>query len=359
MSRFVLCLSLVLCFAGCEDEPNTNTNTGMDTMTADQTGGDTSGEDTASGGDVGSDTGGTDTAGGTDTGGTDTAVANPCPDVAAAQCAAFERCAPLFVDLSFDNLSACEDAVELLCEAGGGADGADLSDVDGEACGTALGAVSCVDFLSGDLPEACRPKGTRVDTEGCAEDVQCSSGWCATPDDSDCGICEQRVAENGSCVNGECGGGLFCDANDTCVPFADEGEACDAVDCLPTLSCVGVTNPTCQGFAELGESCDSDAETAPECNFLAGLVCMSGTCAEAGIAGEGEDCGLVVINQEAVFVLCGGGADCDIPENELSGTCTGTVALGEACTVDGEPCAAPGECEGGTCVVPAVATCGP
>jgi hypothetical protein len=209
---------------------------------------------------------------------------------------------------------------------------------------------ACVEALgnSCDASVACAGVqiGTRAAGEPCNFGVpECASSRCESDGTSDCGVCAEPLRHPGLgelCDGAQtCADGLDCrflDSPQVCVPLADEGASCVAVNCAVGLSCVGegrcVLNPQegdpCLEFDQCpqGLGCDSnntcrvvivvdvgdDCDAAHYCiNSLSANVCVEGTCRALPRGGDPCD------------DRCSYDATC------VAGTCVAYADTGEAC----------------------------
>src|SRR5579883_1178547 len=116
---------------------------------------DGSGGDGAGGGDGSSNNDG----GGSDSGTSDSggSSAQACMDLANAYCMKLDTCAPLFIQVAFGDLAACEHRAALACPATLAANGTSATTTAAEACAQAIPAAMCAETIDGKTPDACIP----------------------------------------------------------------------------------------------------------------------------------------------------------------------------------------------------------
>ncbi len=141
-----------------------------------------------------------------DDGGTG-AAARPVPATAAlatAICARFDRCSPGFVTGNFADASACVASFQSSYATSLGAAGVTTTQVDVDACTTALGSATCAADGIGEIP-ACNFAGSLPSGTACAVDAQCESGSCVRArlgggeTEAECGTCTARAPVGGDC----------------------------------------------------------------------------------------------------------------------------------------------------------------
>src|SRR5262249_17309280 len=149
-----------------------------------------------------------------------------------------------------------------------------------KACGDAITAATCAQFLSSTpLPACAANPGAIANGAACAFASQCQSTHCAIPNGSLCGTCAPLPKVGDPCgATGGCGPTLPCGkASNICSALGGKGAVCDKdVVCDTGLGCVqtkGTTMGTCVALAEEAETCDSKSQTAPQCDRAAGLWC--------------------------------------------------------------------------------------
>jgi hypothetical protein len=209
------------------------------------------------------------------------------------------------------------------------------------------------------------PNDADVDNDGndCTSDA-CSGGVIVHTDLGSGAGCSQSGGAvcngSGSCVacvgDGDCGGGMICQAN-KCVPPLCQNGAKDPTE--TDVDCGGACAPCADTKACLAPSdCVSSVCT--------GGICLAATCSDSVKNGAETDvdCGGSCAADCAVGKACGGAGDC------VSGVCLGGVCQGPTCSdsvkngtetdVDcgatcfvgcetGQMCVAPWDCTSGVC----------
>lgn len=250
----------------------------------------------------------------------------------------------------------------------------DMSKVryDGESlrhCLDALGSRNC-DPTSEDsraVPDECLSifSGTLHADEGCALDDECISRSCEVPacDMACCtGVCvgddpPVRAQLDDSCEVAACGNGLFCDkGTNTCVALKSQGGFCVSIAeckfglyCNQAGECTGnlpALGEACSGpCRDEGTQCSTASRTCVEVG-LAGAPCaMTSDCSPFYICDESKRCsaGIALGAECAPSQRCADdGAFCDVPADEITGTC-------ERPHADGEPCLSDVACQSGLC----------
>ncbi|MEO7109826.1 MAG: hypothetical protein ABI183_05270 [Polyangiaceae bacterium] len=202
-------------------------------------------------------------------------------------------------------------------------------DSDIGACAAAINAADCTTAVE-QIPEcnAGIPNGTLATGAPCASGLQCSSGGCsAGAQDADggstnCGTCQDPVADGKDCSAGPCVTG------DTCSLSIDSSGSL-------AETCTKQAAP-----AAVGGSCggDSDCLAPNHCNF-ATPDAATGTCAAPGAAGA--SCSA---NQNCSTPLVCTGGDTEACTTAVAAGCTCAVssdcAVGTACDTTSLKCAA-------------------
>lgn len=200
--------------------------------------------------------------------------------------------------------------------------------------------------------------GKAADNAACAFDDECQSRNCQLPQCTMAcctGTCGPTIANaqiGASCATADCVSGAFCDDTTTCRALLAQGASCASPDqCQYGLGCVGLTPGSpgmCGPLPQIGEAC-------PDGNCAdVGAVCnTSGMCAPVGLPGDAcmvdFDCSSVfhcdttmnkcapypTLNQPCT-ALCSGGAWCNIPAGQMTGTCAAAKANGQACSSSNE-----------------------
>jgi hypothetical protein len=284
-----------------------------------------------------------------------------------ARCGKLMTCSPTDMMKQWGTMSACLARIALACtdELGAADTGATPDGM--IACGSAVTAEACSDFLGTGAPAACQFVGPNSGT--CAFEAQCSTGYCAIGANAACGLCQAPPTPGTSCAVNSCGPTLLCNTNlNQCVTPTQSGQPCNKnTVCEPGLSCVGATNiqnGTCMPqVTTLGGTCDYQRKIAPTCSAENGLTCNHATnrCVALPLVGAGSPCG--VINN--VENECTAGATCVIPTNQTQGTCVAPPGDGSACDIKSGPdCFFPARCipatmtgTAGTCQLPGTQSC--
>jgi hypothetical protein len=302
----------------------------------------------------------------------DSSTPAACQDRATAECALMNKCRPTGIQTNYGTEAACVKGLEQNCENSLAAPSNGNNATVTEACAKAFPSWSCADFENDvNIPTACQQQmGSLASGSACAFPGQCTSGFCAIPPNTECGVCAALPAAGDSCAKlTTCGPGLNCVAKtQTCVKLAAKGDACGAgAPCGYELSCVGAnatkgTQGTCQAAVEtVGATCDPTLNKGAGCDLGAGLTCNTTTlkCAKVSVAATGKPCG-TVDDQDA---LCSAGGTCTAATG-MAGTCIAPAAEGKTCAdVGGTGCVAPQRCIGleggasGTCEFNSAATC--
>jgi hypothetical protein len=96
---------------------------------------------------------------------------------------------------------------------------------------------TCADFAKGtDFTCAGGIKGLVATGDACAQDIECTTGYCNQPMAGD-GTCAAVPGEGAPC-NDECSGGFYCEAG-TCTAQKPLGSACTLDSSCTEGRCVG------------------------------------------------------------------------------------------------------------------------
>jgi hypothetical protein len=304
-------------------------------------------------------------------------MAVACADLAKAECAKRVACtnkinaAGAGILRVFGTMDACLTREALQCMATLSAPDSGHSVSKIEDCVTAYATLSCDDFYATNVPDACRPVGTRDNGGACDYGAQCKTGYCSNVKMALCGACADAPAVGASCATSDCARAQTCDATTTtCQVYGKAGDACDADDCGYELDCsatglLATGAKTCQATIDtLGTACGG---TMPLCDSLQGLVCEGTvgmkTCVAQTFVTDGMPCGAVT----GGYASCTAGGcytDKGLVGAGETGTCKANAADDASCdTVSGPGCLLPAKCVvkgGGTsgkCTVP-TGTCG-
>jgi hypothetical protein len=306
-------------------------------------------------------TGGTGGSGGADGGGeagdassdtTDGAIPPGCDSWANAECTQLMSCAPDILTVDYSSLDACKARYALLCSL---ALEAPMTAATGSyfgACATAIGALSCHDFLDGVVPTACTPgAGPMANGAVCLADQQCASTYCKNLAGF-CGVCEPLGLAGDSCdTTADCQAGLVCTNSGLCTPPIAVGDPCVEGDGTCSTGSFCPFN-ICSPLLELGASCfTADGTSFDFCNFYDLLYCNDeGKCAQGTIAAVGEACNSECTTGSATCVVCTAAATC------VDNVCVAPAADGAGC-LDGVGCTSPAKCIGGVCTLPTPSAC--
>lgn len=285
-----------------------------------------------------------------------------CSDYAAAVCDELNKCAPLLVSLSFNDVATCKTRVIINCPKIFEANGTSATPAKLEQCKLDASNLACNDLFANAVPPACVPSpGTLVDGNACGDDAQCVSTFCSRKSDAVCGVCAKLPSAGAPCTGssflggGDCGRGLVC-ANKVCVkPKLKDETGCDSTTapCLAGLSCFG---GKCVTAAKGGEACDGAEKTGPNCDLTQGFYCaglVSKSCKSAKVVAAGQPCGFI----SGEVVACGGGSTCKNVTG-TAGTCMAPAADGGACDpVKGPDCLGPAKCVANQCKIADPTTC--
>jgi hypothetical protein len=247
----------------------------------------------------------------------------------------------------FGDLGTCETREALACQEVQDAPDAGETPAQALACGKAIAASTCDDFLNKAPPAACTA-GAGTAAGGCAFSAQCSTTFCAIGALALCGQCRDVPVAGTSCAASGCGPTLMCSVDKQCqVPGTQNSQCGRSLPCTNGLSCVGATatqNGRCQAeITTLGGQCDSTKRNRAACNADLGLTCntATGKCVNLPHVAVGASCGIV----NNVDTACTAGATCQIPTNQQSGKCVAAAADGAACdNANGPDCFFPARC---------------
>ncbi len=293
-------------------------------------------------------------------------TADACTMLATAHCTQLMTCSPADLNKQFGTLATCIARQTLGCNGELAAADTGASPSGMIACGAALTAEACSDFLGRGSPAACVFAGPNDGT--CAFAAQCATSFCSIGADALCGVCQNDPAPGAACTANGCGPNLGCDSNNSlCEALAESGAACNpTTPCDHALACVGdtkTTNGTCKPqIVTLGAACDATRKTAATCDADDGLTCSTTTnkCVAQPLVAAGQPCGAI----NGGDTECTAGATCVIPSAATTGTCVAPAADGAACdTKAGPGCFDPARCiptgtgTAGTCKLPGSQAC--
>lgn len=268
-------------------------------------------------------------------------VQQACADVAYARCTQLATCSVTASQFRYgSDPNACRADFEQVCMNLQTAPSTGATPASSEACAQAInnGDWPCNEFLfNQNIPPACAPfMGTLGNGASCADNQQCSTGYCQLPTNQACGTCQPAPDAGASCAQYLCPVGLVCEGSTlTCAAYANLGSMCNSSQpCNEGLTCVSATS-TASGICERGVMSGMGAAcvfTGAGCDYYSGLVCnaKSSTCQTAQLAPPGQACGTVA---------------------DQSTTCLGGTCVRGACAANiptGEPC---NSVTGGSCVV--------
>ncbi len=283
-----------------------------------------------------------------------------CSHLGQVLCGRLQACAPLLMDVWYEDASSCADILSSSCVEALTLPGTVKTPAWTDSCATAVQAWSCQDLLTRNTPAACLPPpGPRPEGTPCGEDGQCSTGYCASGLNEACGHCRAKSAANGPCgKDDDCQPGLACNPQSVCVPYAAQDAACDANHpCQAWLSCTRTssTNTVCRPAAGAGQPCSSPTPGQnPGCNIVEEYYCTTVThvCQKLQLASAGDPCGVVGSD----YAMCTGASVCKT--TGLSGTCQAAAGVGGPCNlVTGPYCEASLKCVSGSCADPDLTTC--
>jgi hypothetical protein len=252
-----------------------------------------------------------------------------CSDSASAFCTQLQACAPFAVQAEYGDVATCQTRFALGCVQTLQFPGTSETVANLQTCTTAIPAISCSDFVTGNLGAACTTQpGTLANDAPCGDDAQCTSTFCARAPDSQCGKCAAVSTAGGDCVNSACSNGFACPTGETkCqVPVA----------------------------GQVGAACQSQSD----CDLAHAVGCNTNNnkCLKLAIATAGGSCGADSIITPTTFTICLANGTCDAIS---SGTCHAAAADGAACSTgtSGPSCLSPAKCVGSVCTLPDATAC--
>lgn len=231
------------------------------------------------------------------------AASNPDPKpFAKAQCAAFQRCMPVYTQIQWGDVAGCEAAIGADAVASFSSPGTTIPQAQLDTCIALLATRACDDLF---IPSTeCDFHGTLADGEACSYGHQCASGSCFLKVDAPCGVCATPAGEGESCANAECavGANLRCSDSKKCAKIVPDGQACDKdKPCRPQHDCV---SGTCHARLGKGETCTSFGAS---CDLTKGQFCFprsdgkTSTCDDLVVAKVGEKCGQDSVTNKLSF----------------------------------------------------------
>ena len=255
----------------------------------------------------------------------------------AADCASRTRCSPatgMFLNQS-EQQCATERSAALTIEYNAIANAiaagrVTFSQTQLDACIAALGASDCDRGL--DLG-VCDPfTGQQGNGDACYFAGECADGFfCAIASFGSCGSCQPEAPIGGSCAAAPCVDGARCfnvGGMNTCLDVTlDENASCGTSQtglCRGRLQCIinaAQTAASCTRPAANGAACATTSQVTPNCNSLAGDICVNGTCQTVSFGGVGGSCNPP--------------SQCD-----SSGVCNAGNLMCAARPTAGQPCAA-------------------
>src|SRR5262249_22726301 len=128
-----------------------------------------------------------------------------CSDISSTLCGRINDCSPFFLTYSYGDLATCQSRAVVGCSSFPTAPGSTLTAAQIESCANALKNASCSALLDdgiSTLPE-CDLKGTLDNGKSCAQNFQCSSGFCPLGSNG-CGTCAPKTKAGDACVSGTC-----------------------------------------------------------------------------------------------------------------------------------------------------------
>lgn len=274
--------------------------------------------------------------------GDDASPEDACVSWVETSCNKIQSCSDMFMAVTYGSVATCIERLQTVCAPILAAPGTKLTAGDFSGCAASTSAQSCEDLIAGLQPAGCRISGSLDDGKACASDVQCVNAYCKKTGGASCGVCSKRVAAGETCDEDEdCDGDLAC-RQQVCVAYVAAGGTCDATHpCREPLRC---DSGACAKPVGVGETCDP---TRQNCDGTQGLFCglQSKVCEKAGLAGDGEACGLATGG--SAFTLCKASGHCTAA---TGGTCQAAAADGQSCDMTKGPyCLPPASCEGGVC----------
>ncbi len=257
-----------------------------------------------------------------------------CAGYAKAYCERYAACQPkVFQGLAYGTVADCETRILPYCMAEISAPGSARTASVTAACGAAVAAESCEDFLL-ETPPACRGVGTLANGAGCEFDSQCQSTRCATTSDAWCGKCAPRIAAGGECVNDPlgCDYGLLCPNSQVCTaPLQVNAPCTDSSFCAPSDVCMqGICDP----LLAMGVTCSDSTQCALSSSCVLGSsTAVDRTCTAPTYATQ-------------VGAFCDYSSTyCTPPLTCVRVTDGGTTSVCQPATPDGQPCASGAQCE--------------
>jgi hypothetical protein len=304
------------------------------------------------------------------------AVQRACRDQAHERCARLQTCAPGRVTRTYGDEPACESRTSAACAAALVAPGTGDTPDTVEACAGAYAGWACKDLLDDvAVPAACAPRtGKQSGNKACAFDGQCTTGFCAFPTNSSCGVCAPLPVGGTPCGGSEtCGPGLVCagDLGDAkkCAALVGAGASCGGdAPCGAGLFCVADPERhepgRCEAaVAQAGATCDPTGTVSAGCDADLGLSCdpRSKQCVPIVFAGAGQPCDTDALG--APTARCAASGACTGAMAERQGACIAAAADRTPCNAQlGPGCLPPAVClslgDGGSglCQMP-VAAC--
>ena len=289
-----------------------------------------------------------------------------CAAYARAYCGRLEACASgYFFPSRFADRAACESTYTKTCDLQRAAPGIKVSPANLGACVASAASLSCDDLFSRKTPDSCGPLGTLDLGKPCGNDLQCSSGFCATS--SNCGVCAKAPTLGERCISGKCGAGFTCTGgfgdDKTCVAVVGMGAVCnETAYCRFGLSCI---QGKCGAPLAEGAACSAGGVPGdPECDAAQGLQCNGfgpgSVCVKPAYANVGAACGFGEKDTDAGLrfhpTRCRADGAC--PNVPGDATCTPRGAEGAACDASNpDACRYELACRGGTCAFDDASTC--
>jgi len=276
---------------------------------------------------------------------------------------------------------------------------------DGQGCGQATECASgaCVDETCCDsacddpcltcVTGECAAVTNAEDPPLCADTLACDArGVCKLRDAQQCDVgdeCLSAICKDGVCCATECTEPCFTCATGACLAVAaqdDDPECTGDSTCTAAGACLAKVGLPCEAGAECAsdlcyDATCCDADCAAPC-----YTCATGVCTAITDADDDPQCMGDLSCDEAGACKKRAGRPCDAPEECLDGFCKDGVCCPSGCTepchscasgacvpvlqaqdepecvepstcspeglcllLDGEPCAAPGDCLGGLC----------
>lgn len=277
------------------------------------------------------------------------ADATSCEAYGEALCARLTACKPAyFIPGVFVDNAACVARHADRCTLERAAPGVDV--VATGACAAQTKAQSCDEVLGRVPAPACRPPGSLSKGSGCASDLQCASGFCAT-NSTGCGTCSAPPKIGDPCVSGRCGTGDACTGpfgDNTCAAKVNLGAACGAESKAMCRFGLGCVNGQCTEHLPEGAPCKSGTTSgSPTCDdgYLCNGFTAASKCVKPKLVGVGEKCGFNAYQTDAGLMfdqtLCLGDGRC--PYEQSGSTCQALGGEGDACQFD-DDCLAELQC---------------